>query len=131
MVSSLQEISMRRDRQEVGMSKNRKLSLELKQISFGGAIELTLLGRGVAAITLGDVAGNGERGTNDCIGGGLRFAARAVLHDAQYFAAKGDGLLPDFEIPETSGHARMIGAKAPATGIKRMRMVSKRRPMTS
>lgn len=98
MVSSLQEISMGSDRQEVGVSKDRKLSLELKQISFGGAIELALLGYGVATVTLGDVAGDSERGTNDSVGGGLRFAARAVLDDAQYFAAKGDRFLPDFEV---------------------------------
>lgn len=118
MVGSLQEISMRRDRQEVGMSKDRKLSLELKQISFGGAVELTLLGYGVAAVTLGDVAGDGERGSNDCVGSSLRFATRAVLDDAQDLAAEGDRLLPDFEVPETPGHARRIAAVLATSGIK-------------
>ena len=118
MVGSLQQISVRRDRQEVGVSKDRKLSFELQQISFGGAIELALLGCGVAAIALRDVAGNGKRGTNDSVGGGFRFSARAVLDDAQYFAAERDGLLPDFEVPETSGHARRIGESAALSGIK-------------
>jgi len=86
---------MRCDRQEVRVSKDRKLCFELQQISFGGAVQLTLLGCGVTAITLGDVAANRERGINDSVGSGFGFAPRAVPHHAQYFATKGDGLLPN------------------------------------
>ena len=99
---------MRCDRQEVGVSKDRELCFELQQISFGGAVQLTLLGCGVSAITLGDMGANRERGINDCVGGGLGFTPSAVPDYAQHFAAKGDRLLPNLEIPETAGHARRI-----------------------
>jgi len=99
MVGSLQKITVRRYRQEVGVSKDRQLSFELEQISFGGAVKLTLLRCRVAPIALGDVAGDCERRTNDGVGSSLRFSTCAVLDDAQDFAAKGDCLLPDFEVP--------------------------------
>lgn len=90
------------------MSKNRKLGLEPKQLSLGGAIELPLFGSRVASVALGDMAGDREGGDDECIRGRFGFAPSAVAHDAEYFAAQGNRLLPDLEIPKASCHGHTM-----------------------
>ena len=91
------------------MSKDSKLCFELQQVSFGGAIELTLLRCGIAAITLGDVTGDGDGCSDDRVGSGFCFSSRATFDDAQHLAAERDCLLPDFQVPQTSRHAGKDG----------------------
>lgn len=95
VVSSLQEIAMRRYREEVSVAKDRKLSLEAEQISFGRAIELSLFRRGVAAVALRDMTGDGESGEEQCVGSSLCLAASAVPNEAKDLAAEGNSFLPD------------------------------------
>ena len=91
------------------MSKNRELSLEPEQLSFGSAIELSLFGGGIASISLGDMARNSKGGENDSVRSRFRLATRAMSHDAEDFAAERDCLLPDLEIPEAPCHGAHNG----------------------
>ena len=110
---------MRREREEVRVSKDRKLGFQSEQLPFGGTIELSLLGSCVASISLGDVTGDRKGGGDERISGCLGFASRALAHNAKNFAAESDCLLPDFEIPEASGHGHTMAALPAGTDIKR------------
>jgi hypothetical protein len=116
VVGSLQQISVRREREEVRVSKNRKLGFEPEQLSFGSAIKLALLGSRIAAISVGDVAGDREGSDDERIGGGLGLAPGAMTDEAEYFAAQGNCLLPDFEIPQASCHGHTMPALLVDTG---------------
>jgi len=100
------------------VSKDGKLGFQPEQLSFGGAIKLSLLGGGVSSIAFGDVPGDGKCGDDEGIGGRFGFAPSAVAHDAKYFAAEGNRFLPDFEIPEASGHGHTIAALPAGSGIE-------------
>ena len=100
------------------MSKDRKLGFQPEQLSFGGAVKLSLLGSGVAAIAFGDVPGDGKGGDDERIGGSLGFTPGALAHDTKDFSAECNRLLPDLEIPQASRHAHTMTAPIRGSGIK-------------
>ena len=100
------------------MSKNRKLRFEPEQLSFGGSVELPLFGNRIASVALGDMPGDGESGDDERVGGSLGFPASAVAHDAEDFAAEGNRLLPDFEVPQASCHGDTIAGARGERDIK-------------
>jgi len=103
------------------VSKDGKLGFEPEQLSFGGAIELSLLGSGVSSISLGDMAGDRKGGDDECIRRRFGFAPRAVAHEAKYFAAERNRLLPDFEISQASCHGHTMAPLPCGTDIKPLR----------
>ena len=100
------------------MSKDGKLGFQPEQLSFGSAIELSLLGGGVTSIAFGDVAGDCKGGDDEGIGCRFGFAPSAVAHDAKYLATEGNRFLPDFEISEASSHGHTMDARPGRTDIK-------------
>ena len=107
------------------MTQNRELGLESKQITFCSPVQLTLLGRRVASIPLGDVTGYGERGYDDGVRRALGFPPSTMPNDTEDFASQGDGLLPHFEITDASSHGAKMTARASGCGIELARLVSK------
>jgi hypothetical protein len=93
------------------VSKDGKLGFQPEQLSFGGAIELSLLGSGVASVAFGDVARDGKGGDDEGIGGRFGFAAGAVAHHAKDLTPEGNRFLPDFEIPEASSHVQTMAVR--------------------
>ena len=112
MVGPLQEISVRSEREEVGVAQYGELRFEPQQVALRGAIELPLLRSGVAAVALGDVARDGKCGEDQRVGGGFGLAARHMAYDAKHFATQRDGFLPDFEITHTRCHDGKNGGHA-------------------
>ena len=106
---SFEEVAVRLDREEVGVTQDRELSFEAEQVSFGGAIELPPLGHCVSTVTFGDMARDRERRRDDGVAGRLGLAPGAVAHGAEHFAAEGDRFLPDLEIANPGGHGGQDG----------------------
>ena len=100
------------------MSKDGKLGFQPEQLSFGGAVELSLFGRRIAAIAFGDVPGDRKGGNDERIGGSLGLAPGALAHDAKHFAAERNRLLPDLEVPQASRHAYTMAAPLGGSDIK-------------
>jgi len=100
------------------VSKDGELGFEPEQLSFGGAIELPLLGSGVTSIAFGNVAGDGKGGDDEGIGGGFGFAPSAVAHDAKDLAAEGNRFLPDFEISEAPSHGHTMATQPAGSDIE-------------
>lgn len=96
------------------MAKNRKLSFEAEQVSFGGAIQLPLLRGCIPSITFGHMAGDRERGNDQRVRSRLRLSTGAVLDDAKHLASEGDGLLPNFEVSHASCHGPQHGSTNPS-----------------
>lgn len=106
------------------MTQNSKLGLEPKKVSFCSPVQLSLLGRGVASVTLGKMTRYGEGREDDGVRRAFGFAASAMPDDAEYLAPEGNGLLPDFQITHASHEAKMA-ARGLSSSIDPTRFVSK------
>ena len=100
------------------MSKDRKLGFQPEQLSFGGAVELSLLGSGIAAVAFGDVPGDRKGSDDERIGGSLGLAPGAPAYDAKHFATERNRLLPDLEVPQASRHAHTMAGRLGGTITK-------------
>lgn len=113
------------------MSKDRKLGLQPEQLSFGCSIELSLLGSGIAPVTLGDVARDRKGGDDERIGSSLGLPPGRLADNAKHFTAERHRLLPHFEVPQASCHANTIAALLGRTDIKPARLGANARDQRS
>ena len=91
---------------QVSMPGDRHLRLDQEEVSFGGPIDLLLLDTAVAAVPLGDLLGDTDRGEHHPVGEGLGFPACGLSKRAGEVASEGDAFLPDFKVAEGGCHGR-------------------------
>jgi hypothetical protein len=111
MMCSFDELAVRRNGEEVSVSKDRELSLEAQQISSSSTIKLALFRHGVPSIPFRDVTSHCECGRNESVRRGFGLASCVVSNDAQDFTRESNSFLPNFEIAHSSGHAREDGCR--------------------
>ena len=90
------------------MSRDCELGLELQELPFGGAIELTLLGGGIPPIAVRD-GGRGRNGReHQLVADGFGLAPSRLTGGAHGFSSECDGLLPYLQIVNVGGHGAMF-----------------------